>query len=50
MRTVITKAEKNLALPANYIDESGRMVRVDHTVEQFKLDTAKEILEALLGG
>jgi len=50
MRTVITKAEKNLALPANYIDESGRMVRVDHTVEQFKLDTAKEILEALIGG
>jgi hypothetical protein len=50
MRAVIRNAEEALATPANTINASGRMVRTDHAIEQFKLDTAKEILEALLGG
>jgi hypothetical protein len=50
MRAVIRKAEEALATPANTINASGRMVRTEHAIEQFKLDTAKEILEALLGG
>mgnify|MGYP003136784562 CR=1 FL=1 len=50
MRAVISKAEKALATPPNTINASGGMVRTDHAIEQFKLDTAKEILEALLGG
>jgi len=50
MRAVIRNAEEALATPANTINASGRMVRTEHAIEQFKLDTAKEILEALLGG